>query len=89
MANTIKHWKDVTDAEDLYILPYSKNVDASINTSHAYEPCLYKPDIEKAIANGEISLENQPWLKMFAAVDVLDKKYLPETTLMKEFVSFE
>lgn len=89
MANTVKHWKDVTDAEDLYILPYSKNVDASINTSHAYEPCLYKPDIEKAIANGEISLENQPWLKMFAAVDVLDKKYLPETTLMKEFVSFE
>ncbi len=89
MANTIKHWKDVTDAEDLYIIPHSGNVDSTINTSHAYEPCLYKPDIEKAIANGEINLDTHPWFKMFTEVDVLDKKYLPETTLMKEFVSFE
>jgi uridine kinase len=89
MANTIKHWKDVTDAEDLYIIPHSRNVDSTINTSHAYEPCLYKQDIERAIANGEINLETHPWFKIFAAVDELDKKYLPETTLMKEFVSFE
>lgn len=89
MANTIKHWKDVTDAEDVYILPYSGNVDSTINTSHAYEVCLYKPDIEKAIANGEIDLENHPWFKMFGVVDALNKSYLPETTLMKEFVSFE
>ena len=89
MANTMKHWKDVTDAEDLYIWPYSENVDSTINTSHAYEPCLYKPDIEKAIANGEIDLGNHVWFKLFSEVDVLDKKYLPNTTLMKEFVSFE
>ena len=89
MANTIKHWKDVTDAEDLYILPYSGNVDSTINTSHAYEPCLYKPDVENAIAKGEIDLETHPWFKMFTEISVLDKQYLPETTLMKEFVSFE
>lgn len=89
MANTMKHWKDVTDAEDLYILPYSGNVDATINTSHAYEICLYKSDIEKAIANGDINLENHPWFKLFGMVDSLDKSYLPETTLMKEFISFE
>ena len=29
MANTIKHWKDVTDAEDLYIWPYSEKVDSN------------------------------------------------------------
>ena len=89
MANTMKHWKDVTDAEDMYIWPYSENVDSTINTSHAYEICLYKPDIERAIANGEIDLGNHVWFKLFGMVDVLDKTYLPETTLMKEFVSFE
>ena len=89
MANTIKHWKDVTDAEDLYIWPYSENVDSTINTSHAYEICLYKPYIETAIKSGDINAEEHDWFKLFGLVDVLDKKHLPETTLMKEFVSFE
>lgn len=89
MANTIKHWKDVTGAEDLYIWPYSENVDSTINTSHAYEICLYKPFIEEAINNGDISVEDHEWFSLFGKVDVLDKKYLPETTLMKEFIKFE
>ena len=89
MANTIKHWKDVTSAEDLYIWPYSENVDATINTSHAYEICLYKPYIEEAIKKGDINADSQEWFKMFGMVDVLDKKYLPSTTLMKEFISLE
>ena len=89
MANTIKHWKDVTGAEDLYIWPYSKNVDSTINTSHAYEICLYKPFIEEAIKNGDINAEDHAWFKLFGVVDVLDKKYLPQTTLMKEFIKFD
>ena len=89
MANTIKHWKDVTDAEDLYIWPYSENVDSTINTSHAYEINLYKKYVEDAIERGEIDLEALPWFKVFDGIDTLDKHILPETTLMKEFVSFE
>lgn len=89
MANTIKHWKDVTDAEDLYIWPYSENVDSTINTSHAYEINLYKKDVEDAITRGEIDLEIYPWFKVFKNIELLDKNILPKTTLMKEFVSFE
>lgn len=89
MANTIKHWKDVTDAEDLYIWPHSGNVDSTINTSHAFEINLYKADIESAIERGEIDLEELPWFKVFEGIESLDKHILPETTLMKEFVSFE
>ena len=89
MANTIKHWKDVTSAEDLYIWPYSENVDSTINTSHAYEICLYKPFIEEAIKNGDINAEDHAWFKLFGVVDVLDKKYLPQTTLMKEFIKID
>ena len=89
MANTIKHWKDVTDAEDMYILPYSEKVDSKINTSHAYELNLFKPDVVSAVEKGEINLDALPWIKVFAEVDVLDKNELPDTTLMKEFVSFD
>ena len=89
VAGILKHWKDVTDAEDLYIWPHSEDVDFTINTSHAYEVNLYKPDIEESIKKGEISLETHPWFKVFTEVEALDKKLLPETTLMKEFVSLE
>ena len=89
MANTIKHWKDVTDAEDLYIWPYSEKVDSIINTSHAYEINLYKKDLDEAIAKGDISKEALPWADVFKNLEVLDKNILPETTLMKEFVSFD
>ncbi len=89
MANTVKHWKDVTDAEDLYIIPHSTKVNSTINTSHGYEVNLFKQDIDKALEKGEISKETLPWLEIFEKVDVLDKEILPETTLMKEFVSFD
>ena len=89
MANTMKHWKDVTDAEDLYIWPHSENVDSTINTSHAYEIALYEPDVKAAISREEINLEIYPWFKVFEKVSTFDKHILPETTLMKEFLSFE
>ena len=89
MANTIKHWKDVTDAEDMYIWPFSENVDSTINTSHAYEVNLYKNYIDEALAKGDISKENLPWAGVFENIETLDKQILPKTTLMKEFVSFE
>ena len=89
IANTYKHWKDVTDAEDLYILPYSNKVDAKINTSHAYEINLYKTDIDEAIHNNEISYDQIPWFRVFEEIKALNKTFLPKTTLMKEFVNFE
>lgn len=89
MKNTIKHWKDVTDAEDLYIWPYSEKVDSIINTSHAYEVNLYKKDVDEAIAKGDITPELLPWASVFDGIELLDKHLLPETTLMKEFVSFD
>lgn len=89
MANTLKHWKDVTDAEDLYIIPHAKGVNSSINTSHAYEINLFKPDIDSALENSDLTLEQIPWFKVFGEIDSLDKHILPKTTLMKEFINFE
>lgn len=89
MANTIKHWKDVTDAEDLYIWPHSGNVDKTINTSHAYEIGLFKHDIDRAVKNKELSKENLPWLDVFKHIELVNKDLVPDNTLMKEFVKFD
>lgn len=89
IANTLKHWGDVTEAEDLYILPFSTKVDSTINTSHAYEINLFKSDIENAVLNNEITLEQIPWFHIFGRVENLNKKLLPKTSLMQEFINFE
>lgn len=89
ISNTLKHWHDVTDAEDIYIMPHSTGVNSKINTSHAFEINLFKEEIVNALNTGEITLEQVPWFKVFTEVDNLDKHLLPKTTLMKEFINFE
>lgn len=89
MANTIKHWKDVTDAEDLYIMPFSNDVDIKINTSHEFEIDLFKDAVLSALNNNEIDKNKMPWVDIFKEVEPLSKKLLPKTTLMKEFLSLE
>lgn len=88
-ANTFKHWKDVTDAEDQYIIPFSTRVNARINTSHAYEINLFKEYIDDCLKSGELSLEQIPWFKVFENAEQLNKNLLPKTTLMKEFINFD
>lgn len=87
VANTLKHWKDVTDAEDQYILPFATKVNAHINTSHAYEINLYKPYILDALKRNEIDLSQVPWFEVFYNINELNDNLLPKSTLMKEFIN--
>lgn len=89
MSNTIKHWKDVTDAEDLYITPYSEEVDSKINTSHAYELALFRSEIVDALEKKDVDLVRLPWANMFYKSDDMSEDLLPKTTLMKEFINFD
>lgn len=89
MSNTIKHWKDVTEAEDLYIMPYSDEVDSKINTSHAYELALFRSEVLDALENHDIDLDKMPIAAIFEKSEDLSDNLLPETTLMKEFINFE
>lgn len=89
IQNTLKHWHDVTDAEDLYILPYAPKANSKINTSHAYEINLFKPDIDNALNDQDITLDQIPWFKVFGEIEQLDKDLLPKSTLMKEFINLD
>lgn len=87
IANTLKHWRDVTDAEDEYILPFSTRVNARINTSHAYEINLYKKYIINSLKNNEINLSQVPWFEVFENILDLNQDLLPKKTLMNEFIN--
>lgn len=89
MANTVKHWKDVTDAEDLYIIPFSNDVDSKINTSHDFEIALFRSEVMDAFEKGEIDKEKLSFLDVFEKTEDLDEKLLPSTTLMKEFLNLD
>lgn len=89
LSNTIKHWKDVTDAEDIYIMPYADDVDAKINTSHAYEIGLYRSEVIDALAKKDIDYVKLPFADMFEKSEDIADDLLPPTTLMKEFINFE
>lgn len=89
MSNTIKHWKDVTEAEDLYIMPYSEDIDSKINTSHAYELALFRSEILEALEKNDIDLVKMPWASIFEKSEDIADELLPKTTLMKEFINFD
>lgn len=89
LSNTIKHWKDVTDAEDMYIMPYSTDVDSKINTSHAYELGLFRSEILEALNSGDIDNQKLPWVDFFETSEDIAEELLPSSTLMKEFINFE
>lgn len=89
MSNTIKHWNDVTEAEDLYIMPYSDDVDSKINTSHAYELALFRSEILEALEKNDIDLVKMPWASIFKKSEDIADELLPKTTLMKEFINFD
>lgn len=39
--NTLNMWRQVVRGENLYLFPYVDTVDWIIDTTHAYEPCLF------------------------------------------------
>lgn len=85
-SGTLKMWKNITDAEDQFIVPFKETSDYQINTTHSYEMGLYKKYILNAIETKELSLNELPWLKLFEKAKEVDKSLLPHTTLMHEFL---
>lgn len=86
---TLEMWKNITEAEDLYITPFKPNADFIIDTSHEYEVNLYKDEIVNALNNNSISCDDISWLKVYEQLTTFNRKLLPKTTLMKEFVDIE
>jgi uridine kinase len=83
---TIEMWPGVVDVEEKYIEPFRNKVDYYVNTTHEYELGVFKVEVEKFIAEGKLAREDVPFIEFLDYVLPIDKKDIPDTSLMWEFV---
>lgn len=87
MQKTAEMWPEVVDAEEKYIEPFRTKVDYYVNTTHEYELCVYKSEIERFIADGKITIDDVPFVELIKDLDPIGKELIPDTSLMWEFVT--
>lgn len=84
--HTLKMWHDVCEAEDKYIKPFENEADYYINTTHSYEIAVYKKELYALLFNHNEVIRQLDFIGIFDGSLNLSKKYLPDTTLMWEFI---
>lgn len=85
-ATTMKTWRNVCEAEDIYIAPFRDSADAFINTTHSFELALYKTDFFEIVMEHRDVIQDLPFLEIFEDSISLDKRKIPDTSLMWEFI---
>lgn len=87
IEETAESWKEVTDAEKIYITPYIKDANFIVDSTHMYEPLLYatylKPILEKSKNNNTAKC----LVNMLATCETLDKNVIPNDSLLNEFIT--
>lgn len=83
---TIKTWQNVCEAEDDYITPFKDSADFLVNTTHEFELALYKNEFFAIVANNRDVEFQFTFLRAFDESLSLDKRLLPDTSLMWEFI---
>ena len=87
---TFDMWEDVVKGEVQYIAPYRKHADLHINSTHAYEPGVYK-DMLLSVFEGydaakEFESIRDELLLAVKAFSPLSKTHIPKNSLLREFV---
>lgn len=86
-TKTKELWPSVVEAEEKYIETFRNKVDYYVNTTHEYELGVYKAEINRFLKEGKITEEELIFKNFLDAVDEVDKKLIPDTSLMWEFVN--
>lgn len=86
---TLKTWQNVCEAEDNFISPFKDNVDYVINTTHSYELALYREQFLAFVDEDEHMEQLLPFSHIVRESVEMDKRLLPDTTLMWEFIDKE
>ena len=81
---TLKFWKNVRSAENLYVLPFEKEADFIVDTTHAYEPFVYKSILTSILINHDKVLQHL--LEELNSFSEVKPSKVPDSSLLKEFV---
>lgn len=92
VQQTLAMWDQVRDGERKYIFPMLGTEDYFVETTHCYEPLLYKEELMELLETVD---ENDPWYTKTAELKAslrpfgtVSSKLLPPRTLMREFIDF-
>ena len=84
IEQTIKIWNNVCDGEEKFIKPFKNNANFLIDSTHNFEPLIYKKYLPSLLDGSKISNEFENDLKSFCQLDI---SYIPDKCLLWEFVS--
>ena len=85
---SISMWKNVLDGENKYIKPNIGNADFVIDTTHAYEPLIYKDLILPKLYACENPVPGN-LISDYEMFESEDAHVIPKDSLLNEFVIFE
>ncbi len=90
LERTLSMWKSVVDGENRYIRPYRLTADYTVNSTHIYEPCVFRTmaiPLLREIPEDNIYFRKardiESKLMRFEAVDA---SYVPDNSLLREFI---
>lgn len=87
---TLQMWEDVCRGETVYIRPYRQCADDHVNSTHCYEPLLYKPYFFTLIDEAAIQLKNQEKIQQLKAAftyfNEISPSLLPKGSMLREFL---
>ena len=84
---TLKLWPNICRGERLYISPYEENATLQFDTALAYEFSVLKPYVVPLLEElrGQFP-EADSILAAYERIEPLDSKYVPENSLIREFI---
>ncbi len=89
-AETIRRWPSVRRGEERWIFPYQENADAMFNSSLLFELGVLKErgeEILKRVPNDAPEYAEAYRLRKFLSYFLpIDEKYIPSTSLIREFI---
>jgi uridine kinase len=88
---TLDFWEKVCLGEEKYINPYRKNADLHINSTHYYEPMVYKATLIKMLSEFTSDIAHKAKFdELLAAIEPFEELpigIVPKTSLLREFIS--
>ena len=88
--NTLHRWSEVRRGETINIFPFQENADVMFNSALMYEIGVLKiyaePQLKHVPENCEEFAEATHLLKFLNFFDPIDPKYIPPTSIMREFL---
>ncbi|MDQ5984057.1 MAG: Uridine kinase [Eubacteriales bacterium SKADARSKE-1] len=85
-ARTILMWQNVSRGEKLYVRPLRKFADISINSLHAYEPCVMAREALDLMKSVPKEIDMNTFSDKLKQFNWINENLVPKDSLLREFI---